>query len=45
MKAYNHIFLLIIEMQKMNIHCASYDVISKIVKNKTKFNFPLFDQI
>ena len=45
MKAYNHILLLIIEMLKINIHCDSYDVISKIVKNQTKFNFPLFDQI
>ena len=27
---------------KINIYLASYDVISKIIKNQTKFNLPLF---
>ena len=44
MKAYNHTFLLIIKMKKIFINYASYDVISKIVKNQTKFNFSFFLQ-
>ena len=39
-KAYTYTILLIIKMLKINMDFASYDVISKIVKNKTKFIFP-----
>ena len=44
-KAYNHKFLLIIKIKKMNIYLASYDVISKLFEIRRNSIFSYFARI